>query len=54
MHWIRHNFSTSRTQQNEVVERKSRTLQEMTRVMLHGNNLPTCFRTKRLTLLVMF
>ena len=39
-----HNFSTHRTpQQNSVVERKNRTLQEMARTMLSENDLPTYF-----------
>ena len=43
-HVIEHNFSVPRTpQQNEVVESKNRTLQEMARIMLHENNLPTYF-----------
>lgn len=37
---ILHEFSSPRTpQQNGVVERKNRTLQEMTRTMIHENNL---------------
>ena len=43
-HGIIHEFSSSRTpQQNEVVERKSRTLQEMARTMIHENNLAKHF-----------
>ena len=43
-HEIEHNFLAPRIpQQNEVVERKNRTLQEMARIMLHENNLPTYF-----------
>ena len=43
-HGIDHNFSAPRTlQQNGVVERKNRTLQEMTRTMLNENNLPKYF-----------
>ena len=43
-HGINHNFSTPRTpQQNGVVERKNKTLQEMARTMLNENNLPKCF-----------
>ena len=39
-----HNFSAPRTpQQNGVVERKNRTLQEMARTMLSENNLPKYF-----------
>ena len=39
----RHEFSTPRTpQQNGVVERKNRTLQEMARSMLHEFDLPKC------------
>ncbi|KAI9154543.1 hypothetical protein LWI28_027849 [Acer negundo] len=38
---ISHEFSTSRTsQQNGVIERKNRILQEITRVMLLSNNVP--------------
>ena len=40
-HRINHNFSTPRTsQQNRVVEKKNRTIQEMARTMLNENNLP--------------
>ena len=40
-HRIVHNFSTPKTpQQNEVVKRKNRTIQEMERTMLNENNLP--------------
>ena len=43
-HGINHNFSTPRTpQQNGVVKRKNRTLQEMARTMLNENNLPKYF-----------
>ena len=43
-HGINHKFSAPRTpQQNGVVERKNRTLQEMTRTMLNENNLPKYF-----------
>ena len=43
-HEIEHNFSAHITpQQNEIVERKNITLQEMTRTILHENNLPTYF-----------
>ena len=41
---IHHEFSAPITpQQNGVVERKNRTLQEMARVMIHAKNLPLCF-----------
>jgi len=41
---IKHEFSSPITpQQNGVVERKNRTLQEFTRVMLHAKNLPYRF-----------
>ena len=41
---IEHTFSALRTpQQNGVVERKNRTLQEMTKIILHENNLPNYF-----------
>ena len=43
-HGINHNFSAPRTpQQNRVVERKNRTLQEIARTMLNENNLPKYF-----------
>nr|CAN82044.1 hypothetical protein VITISV_020597 [Vitis vinifera] len=43
-HGINHNFSAPITpQQNGVVERKNRTLQEMARTMLNENNLPKYF-----------
>ncbi|KAA0042995.1 gag-pol polyprotein [Cucumis melo var. makuwa] len=39
-----HEFSAPITpQQNGVVERKNKTLQEMARVMIHAKNLPLCF-----------
>ena len=41
---INHNFSTSRTpQQNGIVERKNRSLQEMARTMLNANSTPKHF-----------
>ena len=41
---ISHNFFTLRTpQQNGVVEKRNRTLKEMTRTMLSENNLPKYF-----------
>ena len=41
---IEHTFSALRiSQQNGVVERKNRTLQEMERTILHGNNLSNYF-----------
>ncbi|KAG7547174.1 Zinc finger CCHC-type [Arabidopsis suecica] len=41
---IRHQYSAPRTpQQNGVVERKNRTLQEMARAMIHGNNISEGF-----------
>ncbi|KAA0066729.1 Peptidase aspartic, catalytic [Cucumis melo var. makuwa] len=41
---IHHKFSAPITpEQNGVVERKNRTLQEMARVMIHAKNLPLCF-----------
>ena len=44
MHGIEHNFSAYRTpQQNGVVERKNRTLQEIARTMLKEHDLPTYF-----------
>ncbi|KAG7559347.1 Nucleic acid-binding OB-fold [Arabidopsis thaliana x Arabidopsis arenosa] len=43
-HGIAHQFSAPRTlQQNGVVERKNRTLQEMARAMMHGNQVPQRF-----------
>ncbi|RVW82159.1 Retrovirus-related Pol polyprotein from transposon TNT 1-94 [Vitis vinifera] len=43
-HGINHNFSAPRTpQQNGVVERKNRILQEMAITMLNENNLPKYF-----------
>jgi len=44
-HGIVHEFSSSRTpQQNEVVERKNISLQEMARTMIHKNNLAKIFQ----------
>ncbi|KAG7533536.1 Zinc finger CCHC-type superfamily [Arabidopsis thaliana x Arabidopsis arenosa] len=41
---IRYQYSAPRTpQQNGVVERKNRTLQEMARAMIHGNNISEGF-----------
>lgn len=43
-HGVHHNFSAPRTpQQNGVVERKNRTLQDMTRTMLIESGLPMSF-----------
>jgi len=43
-HAVDHNFSAPRTpQQNEVVERKNRTLEDMTRTMLIASGLPRNF-----------
>jgi len=43
-HGVEHNFSAPRTpQQNEVVERKNRTLEDMTRTMLIGSGLARNF-----------
>ncbi|CAM8933228.1 unnamed protein product [Rhodiola kirilowii] len=43
-HGVQHNFSAPRTpQQNGVVERKNRTLQDMTRTMLLESGLPKSF-----------
>jgi len=43
-HSIKHNFSTPRTpQQNGVVERKNRSLEELARTMLNENSLPKYF-----------
>jgi len=42
--YIKHNFSCPRTpQQKGVVERKNRTLQEMTRTMLNESNVEDYF-----------
>jgi len=41
---IEHNYSTPRTpQQNGIVERKNRSLEEMARTMLNDSNLPKYF-----------
>ena len=46
-------FSSPKTpQQNGIVERKNRIVQEMARVMLHNKKLPKSFWEKQLTLLV--
>ncbi|CAL9227666.1 unnamed protein product, partial [Arabidopsis halleri] len=46
---IRHQYSAPRTpQQNGVVERKNRTLQEMARAMIHGNNISEGFWARRI------
>ena len=43
-HGINHNFSAPRTpQQNGVVERKNRSLEELARTMLNENSLPNFF-----------
>jgi len=43
-HDIKHNFSTPRTlQQNGVVERKNRSLEELARTLLNDYNLPKYF-----------
>ena len=43
-HGTKHNFSTPRTpQQNGVVERKNRSLEELARTMLNENSLPKYF-----------
>jgi len=43
-HGISHNFSTPRTpQQNGVVERKNRSLEELARLTLNDNSLPKYF-----------
>jgi len=46
-HGINYNFYTPRTpQQNGVVERKNRSLQEMARTMLNANSTPKHFGQK--------
>lgn len=41
---IRHQYSTPRTpQQNGIIERKNKTLQEMAKAMIHGNNVSPRF-----------
>jgi len=43
-HGIKHNFSAPRTpQQNGVVERKNRSLEELARTMLNETTLPKYF-----------
>ncbi|XP_010418802.1 PREDICTED: uncharacterized protein LOC104704403 [Camelina sativa] len=50
-HGISHQFSAQRTpQQNGVVERKNRTLQEITRAMIHGNQVPKKFWAEALNI----
>jgi len=52
-HGINHNFSAPRTpQQNGVVERKNRSLEELARIMLNENSLPKYFWES--TMLAMF
>ena len=47
---INHNFSAPRTpQQNGVVERKNRTLEEMARTLLCENNLPDYLRAEAIS-----
>ena len=47
-HGVVHEFSSPRTpQQNGVVERKNRTLQEMAITMIHENNLANISRQKQ-------
>ena len=49
-HGIEHNFSALRTpQQNGVVERKNRSLEEMARTMLNELNLPKYFWANRVS-----
>ena len=48
---IKHEYLTPRTpQQNGVVERKIRVLQEMARVILHMHNIPTQFWVKAINI----
>jgi len=48
-HVVDHNFSAPRTpQQNGVVERKNRTLEDMTRIMLIASGLPRYFSAEAL------
>jgi len=45
--WYYHNFSTPRTpQQNDIMERKNRSLQEIASVMLNEFNTAKCFWTE--------
>ncbi|WP_244219889.1 DDE-type integrase/transposase/recombinase, partial [Corallococcus interemptor] len=47
LHGIKHEFSAPKTpQQNGVVERKNRMVQEMAQVMLHSKNIPQRFWAK--------
>ena len=46
-HGIVHEFSSLRTQQNGVVKRKNRTLQEMARTMIPENNWLNITRQKQ-------
>ena len=51
-HGIRHEFSAPRTpQQNGVVERKNRVLEEMSRTMLCENSLPKYFWAEAINIL---
>ena len=55
VHGIEHNFLAPRTpQQNEVVEKKNRTLQEMARTMLKEHSLPTYFWCEAINTHVMY
>ena len=52
---IDHNFLAPRThQQNRIVERKNRTLEEMAYIMLCENNLPRYFWTKAMNIVCYF
>ena len=52
---IEYQFSSLRTlQQNGVIERKNRSIQEMARTMLNENSLPKYFLARPSTPLVMF
>ena len=54
-HGIAHEFSSPKTpQQNGVLERKNRSLQELARTMIHENNLAKHFWTEAVTQHVMF
>ena len=54
-HDINHNFFVPRTkQQNGVVERKNKSLEELARTMLNENSLPKYFWADAVNTLAMF